>query len=212
MTTKKTPMANESPAPKTTVPLEIFTLFRNLPLELHRQIWRHAADGIGPRIAELIIKYPTAKPVSYTSFPAVLSASRESREVGLKVFEKMYNEGAFMGAIINWERDTLFFNTTCLVGMVLWRTAEDEDWSEKCRRLALGRVCFYGVAFNGKLNAALFFKKPSKVRELVVVLNTAICACGVVDGHTSELPRRRTSLLFTPSDSGYYDYERWQST
>jgi hypothetical protein len=194
-TTNAVPTATESSTSTMAVPLETFTPFPNLPLELRRQIWGHAAHGAEARIVEVIIQSNTGTPISHTSSPAILSTNRESREVGLKVFDPLCYGDTFTGATINWQRDILFFNTSFERGKRLLSGSENSDMLQKCRRLALSRGVFYGAAHADPETS--WCKKLSNLEELAVVFEPTDARVG-----------RRTSVLFAQADSGCDKYER----
>ncbi|KAH8793877.1 hypothetical protein BGZ57DRAFT_387308 [Hyaloscypha finlandica] len=172
-------------------PLQSFTLFPNLPFELRSEIWGYAAHGTDPRVVEVIISSMSFKPKSHTSSPAVLSACRESRESGLKVFDAVCYGVEFTGALINWERDTLYFNTDIESGKRLLTNAKQPDWFEKCRSLALNRVCFYGAVLTGGHYTR--FKQLKNVEKLIVVMGA-----DVIGGQ----PPERTSVHFAIAEAG----------
>jgi tRNA pseudouridine-54 N-methylase len=70
--------------------------------------------------------------------------------------------------MINWERDTLFFNTDIKSGKRLLSNAKHPDWFLKCRRLALNRVAFYGAALAGHHSS--LFRELKNIEQLIVVI------------------------------------------
>jgi hypothetical protein len=190
-TVHETTIAGVSSPVAAMTPLQSFTLFPNLPFELRSEIWGYAAHGTDPRVVEVIISSMSFKPKSHTSSPAVLSACRESRESGLKVFDAVRYGAEFTGALINWERDTLYFNTDIESGKRLLTNAKQPDWFEKCRGLALNRVCFYGAVLAG--GHYTWFKQLKNVEELIVVMGA-----DVIGGQ----PPERTSVHFAIAEAG----------
>lgn len=107
--------------------------------------------------------------------------------------------GTFTGAMINWERDTLLFNTSFERGKRLLSGSKNSDLLRKCRRLALSRGVFYGAAHADPETS--WCKKLSNLEELAVVVELTNAGVGAYTG-------RRTSVLFAKADSGCDKYER----
>jgi hypothetical protein len=191
--TKGEPMlAVASTSSTTTIPLTSFTVFPDLPIELRRKIWDHAAEGHAPRVVEIVIISNNCEATSRTSSPAVLSTCIESREAALKAFDEVYYGGLFTGAMINWERDILYFNTDIECGKKLLTHAKHPDWFCKCRRLALHRVTFYGACLAG--HQSEMFKELKNIKELIAVLDS-----DHVGGHP---PERTSSIRFAFAEAG----------
>jgi hypothetical protein len=190
-TVHETTIAGVSFPATAVTPLQSFTLFPNLPFELRSEIWGYAAHGTDPRIIEVIISSMSFKPKSHTSSPAVLSTCHESRESGLKVFDAVRYGVEFTGALINWDRDTLYFNTDIESGKQLLTNAKQPVWFEKCRCLALNRVCFYGAVLAG--GHSTWFKQLKNIEELIVVMGA-----DVIGGQ----PPERTSVHFAIAEAG----------
>jgi len=185
-------LVTASTSPTTTIPLARFTVFPNLPFELRRKIWDQAAEGHAPRVVEIVIISDNCKAKSCTSSPAVLSTCIESREAALKVFDEVFYGGLFTGAMINWERDILYFNTDIECGKKLLTHAKHPDWFRKCRRLALHRVTFYGACLAG--HQSEMFKELENIEELIAVLDL-----DHVGGHPLE---RTSSIQFALAEAG----------
>jgi hypothetical protein len=175
----------------TMIPPSSFAVFPDLPFELRREIWLQAAEGTDPRVVEVVISSDSFKPKSQTSSPAVLSACHESREAALKVFEEVYYGGQSTGAMINWERDTLFFNTDIESGKRLLSNAKHPDWFLECRHLALNRVAFYGAAL--ARHHSPLFRELKNIEELIVVIDG-----DVIGGQ----PPERKSVKFALAEAG----------
>jgi hypothetical protein len=191
VTTGEPMLAAASTSSTTIIPLASFTVFPDLPFELRRKIWDHAAEGHAPRVVEVVIIADNCKVKSRTSSPAVLSTCIESREAALKVFDEVYYGGLFTGAMINWERDILYFNTDIECGKKLLTHAKHPDWFRKCRRLALHRVTFYGACL-AEVQSEMF-KELRNIEELIAVLDI-----DHVGGH----PLERTSIQFALAEAG----------
>jgi hypothetical protein len=185
-------LAASSTSSMTITPLTSFAVFPDFPFELRRKIWDHAAEGHPPRIVEIIIKSDTYKAKCRTSSPAVLSTCIESREAALKVFDEVYYGGLFTGAMINWERDILYFNTDIECGKKLLTHAKHPDWFRECRRLALHRVTFYGACLAG--HQSEMFKELKNIEELIAVLDL-----DHIGGHP---PERTSSVKFALAEAG----------
>lgn len=108
---------------------------------------------------------------------------------------QLYHAGRFTGARINWEKDTLYFNVDFKAGQDI--IAQGEDWRKKCRRLALGRGAFYGIAFSSENKAG--FEKLVNMQELVVVLDASDNL--QVDSVT-KTQRTLIKIVLAPADGG----------
>jgi hypothetical protein len=91
-----------------------FILFRRFAPEIRRLIWKHAANEV--RLVEFtyVSKEKTigARFPSRTLVPAILHTSKEAREVGLQIYEKLDFGSSFLGinsTYINWEHDVVTF-------------------------------------------------------------------------------------------------------
>jgi hypothetical protein len=93
--------------------------------------------------------------------------------------------------MINWERDTLFFNTDIKSGKRLLSNAKHPDWFLKCRRLALNRVAFYGAALAGHHSS--LFRELKNIEQLIVVIDG-----DVIGGQ----PPERKSVKFALAEAG----------
>ncbi|KAG4440228.1 hypothetical protein IFR05_004307 [Cadophora sp. M221] len=88
--------------------------FPRLPIELRTMIWNFGARQV--RVVEIEVidaKYKGVGSVqrltSKTIVPGILHACAESREVGLKRYEKIVFQGIFTGSYINWDIDYIGF-------------------------------------------------------------------------------------------------------
>ena len=106
----------------TAVRLDQFTLFPKLPPELRRKIWKEAC--FEPRIVEVDISiYPTILTAlsvdcdyeTQTPTPAILHVCSESRQIGLKHYDRIFRRASFFNAkdlkehiiYVNFEQDTV---------------------------------------------------------------------------------------------------------
>jgi hypothetical protein len=128
------------------VPLQQFAVFKKLPTELRRMVWKLAAKV--PRVVEFSY-YPKQKTIasqfpSKTLVPAILHTSSEARACGLEFYKKLDFGSFFDNTYINWELDTVMFENNR--GLKAFLAIEDKIYdpsSPRTRRVvpaALGQA------------------------------------------------------------------------
>lgn len=126
-----------------------FTLFPKLPTEMQLLVWKQAIADIEPRIVEVTFEVDfdinTEIAHSPSTTPSLLHTCKNARGEA----KKKYNElcvfaEKFTGAVIDYEKDTLFFNTGYATNGIL-RKAEQALWMRKCRQLALAEQFIFSL-------------------------------------------------------------------
>ncbi|KAL2074794.1 hypothetical protein VTL71DRAFT_8573 [Oculimacula yallundae] len=132
-------------------PAVTFHGFPQLALELRTMIWKFAARQVRVvEVEEIQAKYKGRIHVrrygSKTLVPGMLHACDESREIGLRGYEKIVFDGIFTGSYINWDIDYIGYRPA-----FIWNTTYELDrflssqqprtspakMAKKCRRMVI---------------------------------------------------------------------------
>ena len=133
-------------------PINSFSVFPRLPIELRLKIWAHASPL--PRIIEL--SWPPEErskarsPISKTAPPSVLHACRESRYEFIEDYEVLEFRDSPQTILVDYSRDTVFFGPGC---KHLLPSGKTSRWIEVNRKLVKDIVSSSLLAQNLRIAA-----------------------------------------------------------
>lgn len=150
------PATSFSPTPPAKAEhVQTFYPFQRLPFEIRQLIWYRAA--LEPRIVEVgfyvtrVKKRNETRNTCKTLVPALLHVCSESREVGLKHYDKLIPMGKFTRTYINWAQDYVYLDCShyqYLDFLDFQNNLSDnkkEAWMQQCRRLLIGRRLYMAL-------------------------------------------------------------------
>jgi hypothetical protein len=144
-----------------------FFLFDKLPAELRSDIWKLAAGD--PRVITVSsrIEGQSVRLYSKISPHAILHTCRESRGIGLTIFEQLFIQDTFSG-YVNYERDIILMHKWELNFFLFTERKQlGKSTLQLCRRLATNVVL---LQRKDQDNIELHYTTPfSKLEEIIYV-------------------------------------------
>ena len=160
---------------------DTFHKFPKLPKELRLTIWEFAAAAVGPRTIAILEEKIHRRGSLFSivaKVPAILITCKESREIGLKVYDLVNLEGFGRQRCIyiNWEADTLIFPASeLLIGFFsLVEDSKNPDYAI-ASGYSLIREHLKSVVFRAELYHRLFYVKYTLL-HCANLENVRVCA------------------------------------